>query len=288
MANLRDVIYLSNEDYDILVSTGTVTINGTTITYNENDVYITPEVLASSQNNGLMSSSDKIKLNGIQVVTTSGSQSVSDGTNTLNFGSNAFNSTTIPTSYLSSASFNNNKLTLTPNSGSATEITFGSNAFTSTTIPTTYVSSITANGGLTNSGTASAPNITVDSSHSLWRYSYNNSGGNDQKTYSIVTQDGELYFDTTQNFVSLYINDISDTIFYIDRNYLKYIAINPNNSNNPATIFNIDWDEVQGDYVMGLRLQDYSNDSTYFEVTPSLIQHNGINLQKEINMLDLR
>ena len=44
MANLKDVIYLSNSDYATLVSTGTVTINGTTLTYDDNNVYITPEM----------------------------------------------------------------------------------------------------------------------------------------------------------------------------------------------------------------------------------------------------
>lgn len=43
MANLKDVIYLSNSDYATLVSTGTVTINGTTLTYDDSNVYITPE-----------------------------------------------------------------------------------------------------------------------------------------------------------------------------------------------------------------------------------------------------
>ena len=65
MANLKDVIYISNEDYSILVSTGTVTIDGETLTYDENNVYITPDVLASSSEDGLMSSSDKVKLDSI-------------------------------------------------------------------------------------------------------------------------------------------------------------------------------------------------------------------------------
>lgn len=43
MANLRNVVYISNEDYETLVSTGTVTIGGVTITYNENDLYLTPD-----------------------------------------------------------------------------------------------------------------------------------------------------------------------------------------------------------------------------------------------------
>lgn len=43
MGNLKDVIYLSNEDYETLVSTGTVTIDGETLIYDENNVYITPD-----------------------------------------------------------------------------------------------------------------------------------------------------------------------------------------------------------------------------------------------------
>ena len=65
MANLQDVIYLSNEDYATLVSTGTVTIDGVTLTYNENNVYITPDTLASSTEDGLMSAADKAKLDTI-------------------------------------------------------------------------------------------------------------------------------------------------------------------------------------------------------------------------------
>ena len=65
MANLKDVIYLSNEDYETLVTTGTVTIDGTTLTYDENCVYITPDKLASSSEDGLMSASDKSKLDGV-------------------------------------------------------------------------------------------------------------------------------------------------------------------------------------------------------------------------------
>lgn len=65
MANLKDVIYLSNEDYETLVSTGTVIISGETLTYDENNIYVTPDKLASATEDGLMSASDKTKLNGI-------------------------------------------------------------------------------------------------------------------------------------------------------------------------------------------------------------------------------
>lgn len=78
MANLKNVIYLSNEDYETLVSTGTVTINGETLTYDENNVYVTPDKLASSTEDGLMSSSDKVKLDTITGVTTSVASGSSD------------------------------------------------------------------------------------------------------------------------------------------------------------------------------------------------------------------
>ena len=65
MPNLKGVIYLSNEDYAILVSTGTVVIDGTTLTYDEDTVYITPETNATPAQDGLMSASDKSKLDGI-------------------------------------------------------------------------------------------------------------------------------------------------------------------------------------------------------------------------------
>ena len=43
MSALKDVIYLSNTDFETLVTNGTVTINGTTLTYDENSLYITPD-----------------------------------------------------------------------------------------------------------------------------------------------------------------------------------------------------------------------------------------------------
>ena len=43
MGLLKDVIYLSKEDYETLVRTGTVTIGGETLTYDENNLYLTPE-----------------------------------------------------------------------------------------------------------------------------------------------------------------------------------------------------------------------------------------------------
>lgn len=73
MANLKNVIYLSNEDYLELVTTGTVTINGTTLQYSDDDVYITPDILASATENGLMSAEDKAKLDNLPASAISGS-----------------------------------------------------------------------------------------------------------------------------------------------------------------------------------------------------------------------
>ena len=63
---VKNVIYLSNEDYETLVTTGTVTIGDTTLTYDEDNLYITPEKEATTTEAGLMSASDKVKLNGLK------------------------------------------------------------------------------------------------------------------------------------------------------------------------------------------------------------------------------
>ena len=66
MADLKNIIYISNEDFETLVSNGSVTIGGETLTYDPNNVYITPDELATTTSNGLMSSSDKTKLDSVQ------------------------------------------------------------------------------------------------------------------------------------------------------------------------------------------------------------------------------
>ena len=56
----------------------------------------------------------------------------------------------IPTSYVVSSNYNSStrKLTITPKTGTATEITFGSNAFSSATIPTSYITNASVNGNI--------------------------------------------------------------------------------------------------------------------------------------------
>lgn len=43
MANLQKIVYLTKAEYTYLVQNGTLTKGGRTITYNENDLYVTPE-----------------------------------------------------------------------------------------------------------------------------------------------------------------------------------------------------------------------------------------------------
>ena len=43
MGDLKNVIYISQADYDTLYSTGTVTIDGVTLTYDEDNVYLVPD-----------------------------------------------------------------------------------------------------------------------------------------------------------------------------------------------------------------------------------------------------
>ena len=43
MANLQRIIYLSATEYATLIADGSITKNGRTIVYNDNDLYITPE-----------------------------------------------------------------------------------------------------------------------------------------------------------------------------------------------------------------------------------------------------
>lgn len=39
----KQIVYLSDAQYQELVSQGTITVNGTTITYNANNIYVTPQ-----------------------------------------------------------------------------------------------------------------------------------------------------------------------------------------------------------------------------------------------------
>lgn len=43
MPNSKQIVYLSQAQYTELITNGTITVNGVTVTYNENDIYVTPQ-----------------------------------------------------------------------------------------------------------------------------------------------------------------------------------------------------------------------------------------------------
>ena len=97
-------------------------------------------------------------------ITNSTTKSITDGTNTLTFGGNAFNSTAIPTSYISSASASGNTLTLTPNSGSA--ITF-TPTFTESHVGDVVSVGATSGSHISIGGTTANPTVGVASGYSI-------------------------------------------------------------------------------------------------------------------------
>ncbi len=138
MPNLKNIIYLSNEDYETLVSTGTVTIDGETLTYDENNVYVTPDKLVTTTEDGLMSCTDKVILD------------------------------TINSAYIKNASVSNNTLTLTKQDGTVVTYTASSDNQTvkvgSTTFGANDAVDIVAGDNVTVTGLASgtgAPKITI-------------------------------------------------------------------------------------------------------------------------------
>ena len=158
MANLKDVIYISSEDYQTLVSTGTVVIGTETLTYDEDNLYLTPEtqnvksvnsVLPDSNGNvsitipqgtvisvdSISPTSGNVALSAVRYV----SQSLTDAQKSqarTNIGAGTSNVTgsVVTTSGSESVTINSNTLS------------FGANAFTNTAIPTTYVKSASASG----------------------------------------------------------------------------------------------------------------------------------------------
>lgn len=59
MANLKNVIYMSNENYNTLITTGSVVIGGVTYTYDANNQYITPDTSVSFEANQGLTSTQK-------------------------------------------------------------------------------------------------------------------------------------------------------------------------------------------------------------------------------------
>ena len=107
---INNTSILGSGNITVSGSSTDVQVNGTSITSNDVANLITNTAYNASTNK-IATMSDLPAT--ITITTTSGSQSVSDGTNTLSFGSNAFNSTSIPSTYIKSASVSGSTLTLT-------------------------------------------------------------------------------------------------------------------------------------------------------------------------------
>ena len=43
MPNSKQIVYLSQAQYAELIANGTITVDGVTVTYDENDIYVTPQ-----------------------------------------------------------------------------------------------------------------------------------------------------------------------------------------------------------------------------------------------------
>ena len=43
MANSKQIVYLSQAQYQELITNNTITVDGVTVTYDENDIYVTPQ-----------------------------------------------------------------------------------------------------------------------------------------------------------------------------------------------------------------------------------------------------
>ena len=43
MSNAKQIVYLSQSQYAELIANGSITVDGVTVTYDENDIYVTPQ-----------------------------------------------------------------------------------------------------------------------------------------------------------------------------------------------------------------------------------------------------
>ena len=100
----------------------------------------------------------------ITITNTSGTKSVSDGTTTLTFGSNAFNSTSIPTAYIKSASSSGNTLTLTKQDNTTTTFT---PTFTEEHLGDVVSVGATSGSHIAIGGTTANPTVGVASGYSI-------------------------------------------------------------------------------------------------------------------------
>ncbi len=85
MANLNKVVYLSNAQAQELFANGTITVDGVTVTYSPNDLYVTPSgEVTDVQVNG----SSVLGQNGVATIPTAGTSAAPNGVGVVGVNSN--------------------------------------------------------------------------------------------------------------------------------------------------------------------------------------------------------
>ena len=141
----------------------------------------------------------------ITITTTSGSESVSDGTNTLSFGANAFTSTSIPTTYVSTINGNSGAIT-----GIATDLAAVGYTLSGTVASGDTISDTSAISQFTNKYP-----ITINGK----RFEYQESGTNLVR-YMNSSLNGAIIkltiaeFNTSTNIITFVEKDVSDGVSY--------------------------------------------------------------------------
>ena len=85
MSNLQRIIYLTEAQKNILFTNNTITVNGRTINYNPNDIYITPEEsIQVGDSNEWTTNSDYVPSNGALIIySDTNSIKIGDGITTV-------------------------------------------------------------------------------------------------------------------------------------------------------------------------------------------------------------
>lgn len=81
MPNSKQIVYLSQAQYAELITNGAITVNGVTVTYDENDIYVTPqaEPVTDVQINGTSIAANGVANIPMATATTAGAVIVGDG-----------------------------------------------------------------------------------------------------------------------------------------------------------------------------------------------------------------
>ena len=235
MSKLKDIIYISNEDYETLVNTGTVVIAGETVTYDEDNIYITPEKLVSSSNAGLMTGQDKTNLDYLM-------------SNQDKAGNTLSNNKLYPIGVESLTG-----TTATTYHADASKIYIQSNALYSegekVVIPsylTTQLGNLTSQMGkqiiqLSDNGTVTAgtwlaksDQITAYEDGQIFLYKITVAGGSETTTLNIAKKDGNNYTALGAKTIYRYGSEKLTTQYTVG----QYLLLSYNSTNNCFTLLN--------------------------------------------------